>query len=172
MNYSWVLSAWQVLLTRIYHLSAITREYYVRAWQDLLTSIYHSSVITCEYKSTWQELLVSIFNSSAIAWEQCTSHVAWAQHVSYLQIFSRHEALLVFFCKLGCGLYCNLHQFKIYIAKDHFLIFSYAYRIKYWSYGCEKFLNQECVGQRPACAWFLIIASVHKCLYVYMCVRP
>ena len=48
MDYSWVLSAWQVLLTCIYHLSVITREYYVhdrthsrvlRARQDSLVNI-------------------------------------------------------------------------------------------------------------------------------------
>ena len=69
-------------------------------WQDSLASIYHSSDITREYKSAWQELLASIFNSSAITCEQCTSRVTWAQHASYLQIFSRHEKLLAFFVNL------------------------------------------------------------------------
>ena len=49
-----------------------------------LMSIYHSSVITREYKIAQQELLKSIFSLSAIARKQCYSHVAWAQHVSYL----------------------------------------------------------------------------------------
>ena len=48
MDYSWVLSTWQVLLTWIYHLSVITCEYYMHdrihlrvlhAQQDSLTSI-------------------------------------------------------------------------------------------------------------------------------------
>ena len=43
---------------------------------------------------------MSIFNSSAIARKQCTSRVAQAQHVSYLQIFSRDEALIVVFVNL------------------------------------------------------------------------
>ena len=77
------------------------------AQQDSLVSIYHSSCITHEYKSAWQELLASILNSSVIASKQCTSHVTWAQHARYLQIFSRHEAFLVFFYKLGCELYCK-----------------------------------------------------------------
>ena len=34
----------------------------------------------------------------------------------------------------------------------------------------QYFLNQTRIGQRLACAWFLIIASVHKYLYVYVCV--
>ena len=66
------------------------------AQQDSLASIYHSLVITLEYKNAQQELLVSIFNLSAIACEQCTSHVTRAQRMSYLQIFSKHEALLTF----------------------------------------------------------------------------
>ena len=121
MDYLWVLSAWQVLLTCIYHLSVITCKYYahdrihsrvLHPWQDSLVSITcmtgftsEYSVITREYKSARQELLKSIFNSSVIAREQCTSHVTWGQHVSYLQNFSRHEVLLIFFYKLGRELY-------------------------------------------------------------------
>ena len=70
------------------------------AWRDWLRSIYHLSVITHEYKSVWQGLFASILNSSAIAPKQCTSHVKQAKHVSYLQIFSRYKALLVFFGNL------------------------------------------------------------------------
>ena len=78
------------------------------AWQDSLVSIYHSSFITREYKSALQELLISILNSSACNQSQAVYfHVAQAQHVSYLQIFSRHKVLLMFFCKLECELYCT-----------------------------------------------------------------
>ena len=48
-------------------------------------------VITREYKGTRQELLAGMFNSSVIAREQCISRVGRAQHMSYLQIFSRPE---------------------------------------------------------------------------------
>ena len=48
-------------------------------------------VITCEYKGARQELYVGMFNSSVITREQCISRVGQAQHVSYLQTFSRHE---------------------------------------------------------------------------------
>ena len=75
--------------------------------KDLIVSIYPSLVVTREYNSARQELLASIFNSSAIARKQCTSCAAQAQHMSYLQIFSRHEVLLAFFCKLECELYCT-----------------------------------------------------------------
>ena len=44
---------------------------------------------------------MSIFNSSIIAREQCIPRVAQAQHASYLQNFSRHEASHAFVCKLG-----------------------------------------------------------------------
>ena len=70
------------------------------ARQDSLASIYHSSVITREYKSARQELLAYIFNLSEITRVQCTSRVTRAQHASYLQIFLRHEVLLVFFVNL------------------------------------------------------------------------
>ena len=70
------------------------------ARQDSLTSIYHLSDITRKFKSAQQELLLSNFNLSAIAHKQCTSHVARAQHASYLQIFLRHKALLPFFVNL------------------------------------------------------------------------
>ena len=68
-------------------------------------SIYHLSVITRDYKSARQELLVSIFNSSVIAYEQCVPCVAQAQHISYLQNFSRYKGLHTFFSKLGRELY-------------------------------------------------------------------
>ena len=84
--------------------------------QDSLVSVYRSSVITRKYKSAQQELLVSIFSLSAIAHEQYTSHVAWAQQANYLQIFSRHKALLAFFCKLGRELYCM--YVASYISKN------------------------------------------------------
>ena len=39
-------------------------------------------------------------------------------------------------------------------------------------YICSKFLNQACVGLRPARAWFLRIASVRELQYVCLCVHP
>ena len=42
---------------------------------------------------------------------QCTSRVARAQHMSYLQIFLRHEPLLTFFYKLGRELCCKALQY-------------------------------------------------------------
>ena len=56
--------------------------------------------------SAQQDLLASIFNSSVIARKQCSS-CCQAQHASYLQNFSRHEALHALFCKLGHELYCS-----------------------------------------------------------------
>ena len=91
-DYSRVLCAQQDTLVSITYTTGFTHEY---------------SIITCEYKNTRQELFPSIFNPSAIACEQCASRVAQDQHSSYLQIFSRHETLLMFFCKLGCELYCR-----------------------------------------------------------------
>ena len=93
MDYSWVLSwsAWQVLLTCIQWLlmnvkstTGFTREYLplISAYSQIL--------------SAPQDSLVSVFNSSAITHTQCTSRVTWAQNMSYLQIFSTHEALLAF----------------------------------------------------------------------------
>ena len=49
---------------------------------------------------------MSIFNSSIIACKQCIPCIAQAQHVSYLQYFSRHNTLHVFVCKVGSELYC------------------------------------------------------------------
>ena len=57
-------------------------------------------VITREYKGARQELLTGMFNSSVIAREQCISCVGRAQHVSYLQTFSRHEVLHASFVNL------------------------------------------------------------------------
>ena len=79
-------------------------------------SVCHLSVITHKYKSARQELLVSIFNSPEITHEQCASHVAQAQHASYLQIFPRYKALLAFF-KLGHELYCTRNIYILYTAK-------------------------------------------------------
>ena len=76
--------------------------------QDSLTSICYSLVITCEYKIALQELLTSIFNSSVIARKQCSPCVVQAQHMSYLQNFSRHKALQAFLCKLGWDLCCKI----------------------------------------------------------------
>ena len=59
---------------------------------------------------------MSIFNSSEIAHEQCASHVAQAQHTSYLQIFSRHEALLTFFVNLDMS--CTV----LHITPDMFSV--------------------------------------------------
>ena len=81
-DYTQVLSTRQDSLVSTTRTKEFTREY---------------SVITREHRSAQQELLVSIFTSSVIACEQCTSRVARAQYASYLQIFSRHESLLVFF---------------------------------------------------------------------------
>ena len=141
MDYSWVLRTWLVLLTCIYHLSVITREYVLRAWQDSPTSITRTtgftreySVITREYKSARQELLTSIFNLSAIACKQYASHITWAWHTSYLQNFQRHKALLAFFVNLNvsctvCIIYFwketiqeNVCEWtKIYKIHEHFL---------------------------------------------------
>ena len=83
-----------------YHLSVITREYHahnrihsreLQARQDSLMSI------KLRNRSYSQ---VRIFNSSAIACKQCASCVAWAQHASCLQNFSRHNVLLAFFVNL------------------------------------------------------------------------
>ena len=48
-------------------------------------------------KKAQQELLASTFNSLVITREQCILHVAQAQHVSYLQNFSRHKELYTLF---------------------------------------------------------------------------
>ena len=74
-----------------------------------LVSDYSRAFFTREYKSAQQKLLMSILNLSTIAREQCTSHVARAQHVSYLQIFLRYEALLTFFVNLdmSCTVFYN-----------------------------------------------------------------
>ena len=85
-DYSGVLHALQDSLTSITRMTGFTHEY---------------SVITREYKTARQELPVSMFNLSAITHEQCASHVARAQHTSYLKNFSRHDALLMFFVNLG-----------------------------------------------------------------------
>ena len=70
-------------------------------------SIYHSMVITHQYKTARHELLTSIFNSSIIAREQCIPHVTRAQHVSYLQNFSRHDVLHAFFVLYITPLFIN-----------------------------------------------------------------
>ena len=101
------------------------------ARQNSLASIYHSLVITCEYKSARQELLVSIFNTSAIACKQCTSRVARAQHASYLQIFSRHGALLVFFVNLDVS--CTVKERILETSLDKKIINTLLNYMK-WSY--------------------------------------
>ena len=111
----------------IYSLLVSDYSQVLSAQQDALASIYDLLVITHEYKSARQELLTSIFNSSLIACEQFIPHVARAQHMSYLQNFSRHDALHVNFCKLGRELYRIssfvvlgiLHMYCNYLVKRH-----------------------------------------------------
>ena len=53
-----------------------------------------------------------------------------------------------------------------HVCKDvrwqfHLLLLNVIFEIyRDWDWVC--FLNQACVGQRPACAWFLEIAFVHE----------
>ena len=136
MNYSWlwVQCAWQVLLTCIYHLSVITREYYVH--NRTHSSIMRTTGFTHEYYAH-DRIYSQVFSYYSrvqkcttgvtdvyfqISHEQCASRVTWV----VFKISQGTKHYMHFFVNLdvSCTVCKDLN--RICVIRNSSFIFVYA----------------------------------------------